>query len=375
LTKNVLLTIARDAGARPESRLSARGLARQLIRGGWRSRGRVLAAYGGQPRFPSPGSPGSLWWPLRAGSVDHVRIDASLRLFPGAWADALRAYAEQLLAPGGTLAADSAPGATGGGGRNSVLAWFLDGAPEILRLACESAGDELGAAAFERLARRPGPDTPPGVSGDPIDRATAVLGEHGYLVGGLAYKAPLVGGLLKTLRPNRGPGRHLDIGGAYGLLAAELRADPELAIAESVTLDANPAFGPLAARLAESRNWAPGAPPAFTCAAVEDVGSFPVADLVTAIGSLLYVPRSHLPTTLDRLWEAVEPGGLLVVHENIKAPSYSRDYDVMFEPEELDGFLGRYGTIRYFSSTRAIELRPETVRRATVFRAVVKASA
>jgi SAM-dependent methyltransferase len=344
-------------------------MARRLVRPIPRDASLVL--YGGEPRFPGRGRPGSLWWPIAPAVVGRVEIHPSVRMFPGPWADALIGYARGLLVPGGTLEAPAAPPAAGDGG-GSVLSWYLQRSPEILRTTAEAAGDAEALAALDELPERARPGDPVKLDGTSLQRLSGLIGQHGYLVGGLAYKAPILESLVLEVRVGDGRLDHLDIGGAYGLLGAELRANPALSIGETTTVDVSPVFERLAGLLSATHDMGAGGRPRFLLGAVQDLEDFPEADLVTAIGTLLYVPRESLQGVLDRLWGALRPGGVLIVHENIKAPHYTRDFDVMFEPDELDGYLRRYGNIRYFSSTAIRELAPERVRRATVFRAVAR---
>ena len=371
MRREIRLTIQRDAKGLRQHAQSGGTLARHLvrrIRDARRGPDRVLALNGGLPRFPTRGAAGTLWWPLRPGSIDHLTIDSAVRVFPGPWSDALAAYAGQLLADGGRLELPPALQAQGDG-RLSVLHWYLEHAPEILRLAAES-GDEHDRDAVARLTERPGPDDRLKLTSDDQGRVNSLLGSHGYLVGGLAYKAPLLAHIVETLCRTSRPLSHLDIGGAYGLLATELRRHSALPIAESTVIDLNPGYRALADFLIRTYDWRGERPLRFEVGAAQDTPATE-CDLATVIGTLLYVPRDEVTATLDRLWGLVRSGGLLVVHENIRASSYA-DEKIMFEPEELDDYLGRYGEVRYFSSTTPRELTREKVGRTTVFRAVVK---
>ena len=40
----------------------------------------------------------------------------------------------------------------------------------------------------------------------------------------------------------------------------------------------------------------------------------------------------------------------LIIHENIKAPSFKKDFDIMFEAGELNELLSPYGEMRCFVS-------------------------
>ena len=95
-------------------------------------------------------------------------------------------------------------------------------------------------------------------------------------------------------------------------------------------------------------------------------------DVISFIGSLLYVPRNKTLTTLKKSWDALKLGGILIIHENIKASSYKRDYDVMFTVDELEGLLSSFGLIDYYSSTTNAQISQELVGSKTVFRVIQK---
>jgi hypothetical protein len=372
MRREIRLTIRRDATGLRQHARSGGTLARHLlrrIRDVRRGPDRVLALNGGLPAFPSRGEAGTLWWPLRPGSVDHITIDPSVRLFPGPWTDALIAYARELLVDGGQLELPPAVRARADG-RRSVLSWYMQHAAEILRLSAGAGGDKGDGDAVRRLTENPGPDDAVNLTNDQRDRVNSLLATHGYLVGGLAYKAPLLARIVETLIYRSGAISHLDVGGAYGLLATELRAHSATPIAESVVVDINSGYRGLAEFMARTYDWCGDRPVQFEVGAAQDAPSTE-CHLATVLGALLYVPRHERRETLDRLWGLVQPGGVLVVHENIRAPSYD-DAELMFEPDELDGYLSRYGTVRYFSSTTPRELTKDKVGRTTVFRAVVK---
>ena len=82
--------------------------------------------------------------------------------------------------------------------------------------------------------------------------------------------------------------------------------------------------------------------------------------------------KSRLSDILDRTWSSINSGGLLIVHENIKAESFKRDFDVMFEAKELDALLSKYGEIEYYNSQVYMALKPDQVENKTVFRVVQK---
>jgi SAM-dependent methyltransferase len=98
-------------------------------------------------------------------------------------------------------------------------------------------------------------------------------------------------------------------------------------------------------------------------------------DAISFLGSLFHVPRPAASAVLDRAWEALRPGGALVVLESVRelGRSLPSTYSAkVFGLEELEALLARYGEVVRYHPT---ELRPCT-RKETgaqrVFRVVRK---
>ncbi len=364
-----------------------------------------LVLNSGAVASPGTGGFGSFYYPVAPASFDRVDIDPAVRLLRGPWTSAFLSYATSLVRPGGKVSipvygrgADAkgqlsresvemhlghkaeveAVSVVGGvearvvakfddplPGPHSTLGWYLSNARDVL--LASDAGPS--GPAIELMP----PRLVPGGSLTGVNSAVeSLVAQQAYYVGGIAYKGPLLAHIVRTFIPD-GVGLALtDIGGGYGLLAAELLVDRDSAVTSVAVVDQSDANRALAQLL---QSWLRDCShDAFTFinSDVEAEFELPEADVVVAIGSLLYVPRESLGGVLDRMWEAVRPGGVLVVHENIKHPSYVRDFDVMFEPHELDGFLKRFGTVRYFASSATVEMQHDRVGRATVFRVVAK---
>lgn len=373
-------------------------------RGYWR-----LALNSGTVAPPGRGAGGSFYYPVASGSFDRVDVDPGVRLLNGPWAKALLAYAGSLVRGGGELSVplygrgaeakgqltretlethlgravdvSAAPGIRGATARarvvmegplpepGSILSWYLAHALEVLAVQAAASEKEDLAGVLASLPKQlePGTDDP----GVPPEVESFVK-QQGYYVGGIAYKAPSLAHIVRTFLPEREGLTVTDIGGGYGLLATELLIDPDVPVSSGTVVDhsaVNAALADLLARWLRDRGREPFA---FIHSDVEAQGEIPPADVMVSVGTLLYVPRAELDGVLGRMWDALRPGGVLVVHENIKAPSYVRDYDLMFEPEELDSYLRRFGGARYFASSATVELAPSRVGRSSVFRVVAK---
>ena len=164
------------------------------------------------------------------------------------------------------------------------------------------------------------------------------------------------------------------MGAGYGLLPAELLLDPELGVEHATATDISTLNESLAAALRAGLG-ASGPRFAFALSPAQDFTFGAGVDVVSYVGSLLYVPREHLATCLDRAWGALRPGGILVIHENIRDPKYVRDFKYMFEVDELDAALSRLGPVRRFASTREQELSKADAASKTVFRVVQRPAA
>jgi len=231
----------------------------------------------------------------------------------------------------------------------STLEWFMDHWSEALDIVV--AG---------RIAEFPGTDG----AVERIRQASAL----GYYIGGLSYKSPLLRFVMRQHGIGQGA-RVVDMGAGYGLLPAELLLDPELAVAHATATDISPVNRSLAEALRGGLA-ADGSRFRFMLSPAQEFSFDGQVDVVSYVGSLLYVPREHLADCIDRAWAALRPGGILVVHENIRDPKYVRDFKFMFEVEELDDALTRLGPIRRFASTREQELSRADAGGKSVFRVV-----
>ena len=347
-------------------------------------------------------------WP--AGAFEAVAVSPGIRQLRSAWSSAFLDAINHSLAPGGTLVValqrggdakglwtaawvESAIGgrskalgnetiALGRGRGNdqpSVLRWFLEDAGRLMidtlqsRLGTSDRIERVVAASANGprvVPQRWDPATFDGFRVDAVDAVGAVHAFN-YAVGGVGYKAPLIRHIIAQHMPGRRDLALLDVGGGTGVVAAELLLS-EPAIAEATSCD------PYLPHLALSQR--------LVCRfAPELAGRFRIAhataeamtydrsyDVITFLGSLLYVPRASTTATLDAAWNALRPGGMLIVHENIRNERYERDRGHMFTAEELDGYLAPYGPSTYWLSTATARVAAADVRDRSVFRVHMK---
>jgi len=192
-----------------------------------------------------------------------------------------------------------------------------------------------------------------------------------YSVTGASYKSMLLSYILEKELPGRTGLRVLDMGGGMGMVATEL-------VLTSGRVDQATVCDPLArnslvmARLGRFFGERVQDRLELRISRAEDFRYPGAFDLITFIGSLLYVPREARQQVIASAFDALAPGGLLVVHENIKSPTYTKDFDVMFSVEEIDALLGNHGRIERYLSTATRAVTREAAGSKTVFRSVRK---
>ena len=200
------------------------------------------------------------------------------------------------------------------------------------------------------------------------------VGSQAYSVSGISYKSALLTHIIQQNFKAKQPLKYIDQGGGYGLLAAELLLNPELNLVKGVNCDigqhnekmAFQLFSALRPQL-ENRFF-------FDLGAAQDFTYDDSYDVISYIGSLLYVPKEKTLYVLQEAWNALNPGGILVVHENIKTPAYVRDFDFMFEVDQLDELLSNFGSVQRYLSTVTIPVTKEQAGQKTVFRVLKKSS-
>ena len=80
-------------------------------------------------------------------------------------------------------------------------------------------------------------------------------------------------------------------------------------------------------------------------------------DVVSMLTTLCYVPKESQAQLLRRCWNSLRPGGALIILENLKSKAYTRDFDLMFEENELQVMLNDLGgQARYFHALTGLEM-------------------
>ncbi len=257
----------------------------------------------------------------------------------------------------------------------SIAGWYGERHAQLARLwplsrqeqaaeLCETAARQLSQPSWDALA-----DTLGAVNAPDAD-PSSFYADMSYFITGVQQKVAALRHVLRVLQPGREGRVHVDHGGGPGVIAAELMLEGLTARARVQEPGSHCAV--LAADLALSERTRLEGRFAMSLGFSQDATYSETADVVSFIGSLLYMPRDQVPDILGAAWDALSEGGLLIVHENIKHPSYIADFDKMFTADELTGLMSAIGPVRFFASTSARELLEDEVGNQTVFRVVVK---
>lgn len=95
---------------------------------------------------------------------------------------------------------------------------------------------------------------------------------------------------------------------------------------------------------------------------------------ISFCGCLLFVARSDLRAVLSRAWDALHPGGLLIVLEGIRSDSPRKDLyaDKMFTIDELEDQLGHFGEIERYHPQLWRRCTPAEADACRIFRVLRK---
>lgn len=235
----------------------------------------------------------------------------------------------------------------------------------MLNFKCQGAGDESVVVNDDSIRGQVLIDIP------------KAFKRQSYWLYGVNFKSAVMAHIIKKYFDRNHKLNLIDHGAGPGLLTGELLLNKELNIAKAVNSDICLINMVLARRMfAHFRDELDGRF-FFNLGKSEEYDYKDSYNIVIFIGSLLYVSKDKVLNTLVRAWEAIRPGGILVVQENIKMPSYEgkgppKDYNVMFTVDELEDLLSRFGHIDYYMSTSTTSVPKEKVGEKSVFRVVKK---
>ena len=192
-----------------------------------------------------------------------------------------------------------------------------------------------------------------------------------YLLSGVSSKAAATKHAIQTYG-QPGPQAVVDIGGATGLLAAELLLDDELDVRHGLVIELDATSIPAALRMCRGLATELSGRLHFAIVPAQDYAFARPATAITMMSSLLLVPFQERRAVLDRCWEVLEPGGVFVVYEVLKAvPPMALDA-VQYTAVTVDAELSRYGPIIRLDATTLNEITADEAGEASVFRVVSK---
>jgi len=227
--------------------------------------------------------------------------------------------------------------------------------------------------------------------GDSTDDETtqfvSKLNHQGYQYGGLRTKAPSLCYLLNHFFDKNEKIHMSDIGGAIGSLCFEMLFNGDTQVDTCTVIEISSEYVAIGTALAEE--YGQGISERITFVH-NDAGTkggldkpvnsaephqYEETDLVTMLGTLLLIPREERTSIIEKSWEALRPGGLLVIHENIRGMDEKKGgeyHNLRFTRDELDGLLSKYGEIRYFHGAYLREVPSGEVKNQTLYTVVQK---
>lgn len=168
-----------------------------------------------------------------------------------------------------------------------------------------------------------------------------------YLIPSNIAKAASIGAVLQRAFPGRRDLSFLEHGGNAGLVTAQLLLDERIATGVCCEIDIVPLLNGLNL-YHHYHDRLHGRMHVRTQSA--DAATYERRySMIAFIHMLLYIRRDLLPQVLQQAWDALEPGGILLSHENTTPPTTSGGVDgpIIFTPEELESYLAPFGEIHY----------------------------
>lgn len=204
--------------------------------------------------------------------------------------------------------------------------------------------------------------------------ANAIDGWLRYRLWGVYYKTAV---MKKVIRDNLGSDRPLSLvehGGNVGLIPLQMLLEPDLTVRRVVNseISTNVLMG--GSRLAEHLGHRARGRYAFAFGPAEEYSYDGEYDVVSFTQCLLYLRRDILETVLRDAYEALSPGGLLMILENTAPPTGTtgRDADIIFSPDELDSLLERVAPPRYFETKSGLPITRDDSTRTPALRVLTR---
>lgn len=343
----------------------------------------------------------------------RIWVDRSIG-FPGTeWTPGLLVRLHQLLCEDGVLAVDAPPqqrsGCIMGADRidarlgaplrveagawriypptpdrpapKTLLSWYMGSFPAtLLELLSPVSADDVATMAREPLVaeflradalEEPTGEAAAGRTAD-LDTLAAHVGSMAYLFHGVGYKGAVISEIIRQTFAADHPVDYLDIGGANGALAAELLLQESVAIRRAHTHELSAKYLPLARQIYLGHREAFRGRFGFSLGSMSDY-AFPLDyDVVSFIGSLYLSGPEQRGDVARRAFANLRPGGILIVHENLRDGRAAPSHDFMFDERSLRELLSGLGPVRCFHNTTGEEVPVDQVKGRTMFWAVHK---
>ncbi len=210
-------------------------------------------------------------------------------------------------------------------------------------------------------------------SANRADSFLAQLKSQSYRTCSASTKSALMQYLAAQYFPGRGDLRVVDLGAGTGLNSLELLLNPS-GIAHVTLVEPNRVHHwPIALMVEQLGERVRGK--VTLCDQEGAAYSGTQADIVMVCAVLTMLPAEQRQPFAQGAWNAVAPGGILAVLENMRDPDPVKGgaFNAMrYTPPEIDALLGRFGPLRYFKSDAMEEMAAPDVGIRAVFRVVRK---
>lgn len=216
-----------------------------------------------------------------------------------------------------------------------------------------------------------------GLSNAPESVAQTVqeyIASMAYLFHGIGYKASVISEIIRTEMGAESPIHYLDIGGANGALAGEMLLQNRVHVETARTHELLLKYLPLARRIYLAHRARFEERFIYSLGSMNDFAFDVDYNVVSFIGALYLSGPQNREGVVQRAFDGLRPGGLMVVHENLRDNRPVPDHEFMFDQTELTQLLSGLAEPKCYHTLTGRQLELETVGGKTVFWTVRKPS-
>jgi len=193
-----------------------------------------------------------------------------------------------------------------------------------------------------------------------------------YLFHGIGYKASVIAEIARTEMGKETPLNYLDLGGANGALAGEMLLNPDIIVKTAHTHELLLKYLPLARQMYIANRDQFHGRFFYSLGSMNDYAFDDNYNLVSFIGCLYLSGPDNRGAVARRAFDGLEPGGLLIVHENLRDNRAVPDHDFMFAENELRELLAKLGDVQCFHTHTGRKIDADENNGKTAFWAVRK---